>query len=386
MDHGSDLVRLATTVLFASIWQSVVLAACTEVFLRFAPNVSAKIRFRLWSATFFVCCLLPVIELAYRALMPVSSSSVAANMTGSISINANFAHTCLLVWGVATTASLIRLVSGLWAVHALMEMSAPAPVSLASLKDRIVGSNVSFVKLLVSDRIAAPVLAGFINSAVILPESFVGLFPEEHLASLLQHEGQHLMRRDPWTTLAFRILRALFPLNPALWYIDRRLAIAREIACDDGVLEAGVPPESYASCLAQVAELAFHHRSDPLVSGFLGRQSQIYLRVDRVLSPRTASAPAFAFSTCTATALIVLAVFLLGVPDLVNLPEPASVQSSSTVKSSPEPSDDSFDYLASPFGSPSTPSVRPPSMPVFHFPRGRRHRTVTDDLRKASKG
>lgn len=387
MGHESNLMRLAATILFASIWQSLALTACTEIFLRLAPSISAKVRFQLWTATFFICCLLPLIELTQRVSMPTSlSSSVANGATGGISISMRFGSDCLIIWGIATTVSVVRLVSGLWAVHQLIGTSVPASATLINLRTCVSGPSASFAQLLVSDRIAAPIAAGFINAAIILPARFVESLPQQHLAALLQHESQHLVRRDAWTTLTVRVLRALFPLNPGLWYIDHRLAIAREIACDDGVLAAGVPPQNYADCLAQAAELAFHHRSHPLVSGFLGQQSQIFIRVDRVLSPRKASPPAFAFSTCTAGTLIVLSAFLLGVPDLVNLSAPTPVQSSDSGKSSPKPSDDWFDYLASPSVYPSAPSIRPPSMPVLRFPKRVRHTAATNNLRKTTEG
>ena len=45
---------------------------------------------------------------------------------------------------------------------------------------------------------------------------------------------------------------ALFPLHPALFWLDRRLCRERELACDDGVLRATQARKAYAACLARL--------------------------------------------------------------------------------------------------------------------------------------
>ena len=59
--------------------------------------------------------------------------------------------------------------------------------------------------------------------------------PEE-LKYILLHELAHLRRRDDWTNLAQKVLKALLFFLPSVWWIERRLSLDREMACDDAVL------------------------------------------------------------------------------------------------------------------------------------------------------
>ena len=65
---------------------------------------------------------------------------------------------------------------------------------------------------------------------------------------------EHLRRRDDWINLVQKLGLVLFPLNPALLWIEQRLCKERELACDDHVIQSTRAPKSYASCLVHLAE------------------------------------------------------------------------------------------------------------------------------------
>ena len=56
------------------------------------------------------------------------------------------------------------------------------------------------------------------------------------LNAILLHELAHLRRRDDWTNLIQKIVGALLFFHPAVWWIEKKLALEREMACDDLVL------------------------------------------------------------------------------------------------------------------------------------------------------
>ncbi len=58
-----------------------------------------------------------------------------------------------------------------------------------------------------------------------------------------------------------KIALVLFPLNPALLWVDRRLSLERELACDAGVVASTAAPFDYAHCLTRLAEHRLHRRS-----------------------------------------------------------------------------------------------------------------------------
>ncbi|MEO6922728.1 MAG: hypothetical protein ABI142_02785, partial [Bryocella sp.] len=130
--------------------------------------------------------------------------------------------------------------------------------------------------------------------------------------------------------LAQKLFVALFPLNPAIWWAERRLCFERELACDEGVLAELNSPAEYAMSLTNLAELSFVRRKAMLVLGAWQARSELSVRVHRILSGTVGSR-----KSSTAIALVVTLVvsaggFLLGrTPSLVgfsNAESPAAVR------------------------------------------------------------
>ena len=78
--------------------------------------------------------------------------------------------------------------------------------------------------------------------------------PPEDLNVILLHEFAHLRRGDDWTNLIQKVVHALFFFHPAVWWIERRLSVEREMACDDAVLAETANPHGYAACLVSLLE------------------------------------------------------------------------------------------------------------------------------------
>jgi hypothetical protein len=108
------------------------------------------------------------------------------------------------------------------------------------------------------------------------------LSPAE-LNQIVLHELAHLRRWDDWTNLAQQLVRALFFFHPAVWWIEKRVALEREMACDDAVLSE-TSPRAYAECLARLAEKTFVRRSVALAQAALGRIRQTSDRIAQILN------------------------------------------------------------------------------------------------------
>jgi hypothetical protein len=130
-----------------------------------------------------------------------------------------------------------------------------------------------------------PTAIGFYNPAIILPRWLLESTPAEELKYILLHELAHLRRRDDWTNLAQKILKALLFFLPSVWWIERRLSLDREMACDDAVLAHSGSPRGYAECLARVAERSFLRRQIALAQAVVGRVRQLTTRVATILDP-----------------------------------------------------------------------------------------------------
>jgi hypothetical protein len=139
------------------------------------------------------------------------------------------------------------------------------------------------VRLCVSDRLRVPTAIGFVKPMVVIPSWMMSEVSTAELNAILLHELAHLGRRDDWTNLIQRVLGALLFFHPAVWWINRRLSLEREMACDDLVLARTTDPHAYAECLVTLAEKSFLRRGLALAQAAVGRLRHISLRVTQIL-------------------------------------------------------------------------------------------------------
>src|SRR5208282_4759507 len=97
----------------------------------------------------------------------------------------------------------------------------------------------------------------------------------EEIRIILLHEFAHLRRWDDWTNLVQKIVKAIFFFHPAVWWIENRLTIEREMACDDAVVAQTSSPRAYASSLISFAEKLHSARTLALAQFLVSRMRQM---------------------------------------------------------------------------------------------------------------
>lgn len=102
--------------------------------------------------------------------------------------------------------------------------------------------------LLESELVRVPFACGVWRQRVVLPETWRS-WDSTTLDSVLVHELAHIARRDLWTLRAAAFYHALTWLNPASWWLKRRLEVLSESASDESVLASGINREAYADVL-----------------------------------------------------------------------------------------------------------------------------------------
>ncbi|MFP5229369.1 MAG: M56 family metallopeptidase, partial [Acidobacteriota bacterium] len=85
------------------------------------------------------------------------------------------------------------------------------------------------------------------------------------------------------TNLLQKIARALFFFHPAVWWIDARLSLEREMACDDAVLAATGNPRAYAGCLIDLLEKGCARRGWTMAQAAVARARDASVRIARIL-------------------------------------------------------------------------------------------------------
>ncbi|MCK4763778.1 MAG: hypothetical protein KAW12_16370 [Candidatus Aminicenantes bacterium] len=109
------------------------------------------------------------------------------------------------------------------------------------------------IRLLESKDVFVPMTWGFLKPVVLLPAGSAG-WPLEQCSSVLFHELSHIERGDFLARLLSRVSCSLFWFNPLCWLVFRRIKKEQEKACDEMVLNAGIKPSTYASCLLRLKE------------------------------------------------------------------------------------------------------------------------------------
>ena len=200
------------------------------------------------------------------------------------------------IWAFVSSLMLMRLGFGYLKVRGLKANATPVPgdwqLRLRSLRE--INGVRRQTQLLVSSHIAAPMSLGFLHPAILIPRVLLDTLSDSELEHVILHELGHLRRLDDWSNLAQKLIEAALPIQPAVYWIGRRMSIEREMACDDWVIAATGTIESYATSLTKVAELSQWARAGILAAGATGNRSQLFTRVHHMLDRTRNAAPKLA--------------------------------------------------------------------------------------------
>jgi beta-lactamase regulating signal transducer with metallopeptidase domain len=251
--------------------------------LRMIGRRNSGTRFAVWFCALLAIAVAPFVEFNSTNVVSGPASRAAVMMPRAWSLYLFGA------WGMIAAFGLVRVVVGLWHLRSIRKNC--TPVDLASLDPAVAQTLLEFravrpVELCASDDLRVPTAVGFLKPAVVLPKwALTELSPAE-LHAVLLHELAHLQRWDDWTNLAQKFLRAVFFFHPAVWFVENRLSLEREMACDDLVLSQTANPRAYAECLVSLAEKNFLQRGIAFAQAAVGRMRQTSLRILQILDAR----------------------------------------------------------------------------------------------------
>lgn len=84
----------------------------------------------------------------------------------------------------------------------------------------------------------APAVYGVLRPHITLPEGIDDLLSEPELNAVLIHELTHARRRDNLIRLVYEAGRCLLWFHPLVWVAGGRLALYRELSCDESVMHS----------------------------------------------------------------------------------------------------------------------------------------------------
>jgi beta-lactamase regulating signal transducer with metallopeptidase domain len=313
------------------LWQGAVVAIAAAGILRLLDRARAAVRcFVCWAALLVVVAL-PVAPLLSAALAPAGRSAVSATAIVTVPV----------VWW--TSGLVIAGALALWmAVYAIRVARAVVVVRRARARVRAFPPSVEqslphwrriratgrSVRLVLSERVRAAAVLGCGTPVIAVSPALVARLDADELDRVIVHEWAHVQRRDDVANIGQLVIRALTGWHPAVWWLDRRLSIEQELACDEIVVAESGGARSFASCLIKLASLPAAQRDALLASGALS-SAGLARRVTRLVA-RSEFASATWSRGAAALLVVLLVAIAVGIAP-VRIVEAAVAATSATV-------------------------------------------------------
>jgi beta-lactamase regulating signal transducer with metallopeptidase domain len=276
------VAQIAIGRILNSLPEGLLIALFAGVMLRLLPRQNSRTRFAVWFMALLAVASLPMIGSVARghSLLAVGAIRPVFILPGPWGL------LLFLVWALAACVAMLRLAVGLWRLR-LLRKSCVA-VDGADLNPAIQKAVADFsssrsVTLATSERVSVPAAIGFFHPVIVLPAWALRELTPNELNVILLHEFAHLRRGDAWTNLLQKFVRAVFLFHPAVWWIESRLSLEREMACDDQVLAETANPRGYAKCLVALLEKSVARRGVAMAQAVVHRAREASLRLAQIL-------------------------------------------------------------------------------------------------------
>ncbi len=230
---------------------------------------------------------------------------------------ANLSTALPLTWTVGSI--LLLLVLSAQIVALTYRVRRATPVSDRDWLTRLEGARrrsgvERSVALCRSARAHMPLVWGWGQPTILLPRD-CDTWPVARREAVLAHELSHIARRDVPIHLLSHLVCAVYWFNPLCWWLKKRLANERELACDRRVIDRGADPACYAQ---QLLATAMAYRRSPGLAPVMAARAQLEGRIMAILesqpnrSARPRRIPA-AVALITLVVVVPLARFSFGV-------------------------------------------------------------------------
>jgi beta-lactamase regulating signal transducer with metallopeptidase domain len=298
-----------------SIAGGLLIAALAWMVLRVVGRQNSGTRFAVWFSALIAIAALPFVP------GPGHTGGMAYAMRAEIVLPGFWAVAIFALWIFVAALAATRLGAGLWNVRRLRRSGVAIETSklhpaLCEILEQC--RAIRPVTVCGSSMVSVPTAIGFLKPVILIPEWALRELPVEELRIILLHESTHLRRWDDWTNLAQKIVRTMFFFHPAVWWIEKRLSLEREMACDDAVLAETGNPRAYAECLVSLAEKSFVQRSLALAQAAISRACETSIRLAQILDAERPQG-ARVFKPALGLMTVILVVCLVMLPDAPRL-------------------------------------------------------------------
>jgi beta-lactamase regulating signal transducer with metallopeptidase domain len=208
------------------------------------------------------------------------SDRLPASNTGSRSSGSSLARVLLTAYAAGVLLLVARLSYG-W-------LLASAVIRRAIRRGPVL--NHAGRDVYASSEVAVPMTVGVVRPVIILPIAWQG-WDSQTMTAIIAHEASHVRRHDGLINFVAHLNRALFWFHPLAWWLERKLAVTAEHACDEAAARAIAAPDRYAAILVEIADVVRRNRGRILWravgvngAGLLDRRIDRLLRGDAFAS------------------------------------------------------------------------------------------------------
>jgi beta-lactamase regulating signal transducer with metallopeptidase domain len=285
------------------LWQGCVVALALFAMLRLLERARANVRYLVCWAALLLVVALPA--LPWLGSLGLRNEAVGLAPVGAIASVPDAWWTSGTVMGAAWIVwASVQTVRFTWAMVALRRARArsrafPARVESLLSHWRHVRDEGRRPSLVLSEAVTTAAVLGCGAPAIAVAPSLVTTLDADELDRVVIHEWAHVQRRDDVVNILQVFIRVVAGWHPAVWWIDRRLHVEREIACDEMTIEVTGSPKSYAACLVKLAGLKGGGERTAMAPAVL-TASGLRARVTRIVTRHRFIAPLWSRSIATA--------------------------------------------------------------------------------------
>jgi TonB family protein len=237
---------------------------------------SAALRHVIWTCA--IAATLLYAPLRWRApqrviTQPIPALFTPVVMTQTVVVTGaarrneiTFNGAAVFVWALGSLLLALRLAAKAFQFRRIMATAKPVESAWP-------------VRILRSQHVPGPLVAGILRPTILLPEDSVTWDPARRRA-VLAHELAHIRRHDPAILLMAHIATLIYWFHPLCWRAAARLRMESERACDDAALRIGLRPSGYAAQLLDLARLFNPQPAIPMAT-----TSHLESRVKSILDP-----------------------------------------------------------------------------------------------------
>jgi beta-lactamase regulating signal transducer with metallopeptidase domain len=159
-----------------------------------------------------------------------------------------------VIWIAGALAMFLRLISRI-----RRERESEASVSLSKPYE-ISGFTAAGIPVSFDAGHRAPAVCGIFKPCILLPIGIDRLLNQREFDAVLLHELAHARRHDNLIRLLYELSLCALWFHPLVWLAGARMALYRELACDESVIQRAYGTE----LISALAKLAVPERGRPL--------------------------------------------------------------------------------------------------------------------------